>query len=43
MTQVFLDGQSLTIEQVDLVSHHPEVRVQLADTCIPGIRNLPTQ
>lgn len=37
MTQVFLDGQSLTIEQVDLVSHHPEVRVQLADTCIPGI------
>ena len=31
MTHVFLDGQSLTIEQVHLVAHHPEVQVRLSN------------
>ena len=38
MTHVFLDGQSLTIEQVHLVAHHPEVQVRLSETCLPGIQ-----
>ena len=39
MTQVYIDGQSLTIDQVQLVAQDPEVRVLLADACIPGILN----
>jgi len=38
MTQIFLDGQSLTIEQVQHVASHPETRVQLSEACIPGIQ-----
>ncbi|HOT25911.1 MAG: histidine ammonia-lyase [Chloroflexi bacterium] len=38
MTQIFLDGQSLTIEQVRLVSQNPKVQVALSEACLPGIR-----
>lgn len=38
MKHVFLDGQSLTIEQVRRVSQNPEVQVALSDACLPGIQ-----
>lgn len=38
MREILLDGNSLSIEEVEEVSHHPEVAVRLAESAIPGIQ-----
>lgn len=38
MREILLDGNSLSIEEVEEVSHHSEVAVRLAESAIPGIQ-----